>query len=65
LYCAAKGWRLHNPALLILSLVKLPQVLKILGAKSAEGLSLQSVMLELMALTGTMVYSITNNFPFR
>ncbi|KAJ8783745.1 hypothetical protein J1605_008788 [Eschrichtius robustus] len=45
-------------------LVKLPQVFKMLGAKSAEGLSLQSVMLELMALTGTMVYSITNNFPF-
>ncbi|XP_064438707.1 mannose-P-dolichol utilization defect 1 protein isoform X3 [Mirounga angustirostris] len=44
--------------------VKLPQVFKILRAKSAEGLSLQSVMLELMALTGTMVYSITNNFPF-
>lgn len=37
---------------------------KILGAKSAEGLSLQSGMLELMALTGTMVYSIINNFPF-
>nr|KAF6305365.1 mannose-P-dolichol utilization defect 1 [Pipistrellus kuhlii] len=46
-------------------LVKLPQVLKILGAQSAEGLSLQSVMLELLALTGTMVYSIVNNFPFR
>uniref|UniRef100_G1MED1 Mannose-P-dolichol utilization defect 1 n=1 Tax=Ailuropoda melanoleuca TaxID=9646 RepID=G1MED1_AILME len=46
-------------------LVKLPQVFKILRAKSAEGLSLQSVMLELVALTGTMVYSITNNFPFR
>lgn len=46
-------------------LVKLPQVFKILGAKSAEGLSLQSLMLELVALTGTMVYSITNNFPFR
>ncbi|XP_007522245.2 mannose-P-dolichol utilization defect 1 protein [Erinaceus europaeus] len=45
-------------------LVKLPQVFKILGAKSAEGLSLQSVMLELVALTGTMVYSITNSFPF-
>ncbi|XP_014717034.1 mannose-P-dolichol utilization defect 1 protein isoform X2 [Equus asinus] len=44
--------------------VKLPQVFKILGAKSAEGLSLQSVMLELVALTGTMVYSITNIFPF-
>ena len=46
-------------------LVKLPQVFKLLGAKSAEGLSLQSVMLELVALTGTVVYSITNNFPFR
>ncbi|XP_037056962.1 mannose-P-dolichol utilization defect 1 protein isoform X2 [Peromyscus leucopus] len=46
-------------------LVKLPQILKILGAKSAEGLSLQAVMLELVALTGTVVYSITNNFPFR
>uniref|UniRef100_A0A8C7A8N3 Mannose-P-dolichol utilization defect 1 n=1 Tax=Neovison vison TaxID=452646 RepID=A0A8C7A8N3_NEOVI len=46
-------------------LVKLPQVFKILRAKSAEGLSLQSVMLELVALTGTMVYSITNKFPFR
>ncbi|XP_038183951.1 mannose-P-dolichol utilization defect 1 protein isoform X3 [Arvicola amphibius] len=45
-------------------LVKLPQIFKILGAKSAEGLSLQSVMLELTALTGTVVYSITNNFPF-
>ncbi|XP_045426074.1 mannose-P-dolichol utilization defect 1 protein [Lemur catta] len=45
-------------------LVKLPQVFKILGAKSAEGLSLQSVVLELVALTGTMAYSITNSFPF-
>uniref|UniRef100_A0A5F9D6I7 Mannose-P-dolichol utilization defect 1 n=1 Tax=Oryctolagus cuniculus TaxID=9986 RepID=A0A5F9D6I7_RABIT len=46
-------------------LVKLPQVLKLLGAKSAEGLSLQSVVLDLVALTGTVVYSITNSFPFR
>nr|XP_004669278.1 mannose-P-dolichol utilization defect 1 protein isoform X1 [Jaculus jaculus] len=45
-------------------LVKLPQIFKILRAKSAEGLSFQSVMLELVALTGTVVYSITNNFPF-
>lgn len=49
----------------VLSTVKLPQIFKLLGAKSAEGLSLQSVMLELVALTGTVVYSITNNFPFR
>ena len=59
------GCGLLTPALLLPSPVKLPQVFKILRAKSAEGLSLQSVMLELVALTGTMVYSITNNFPFR
>ncbi|KAB1265422.1 Mannose-P-dolichol utilization defect 1 protein [Camelus dromedarius] len=45
-------------------LVKLPQVFKLLRAKSSEGLSYQSIMLELVALTGTMVYSITRNFPF-
>ncbi|XP_072497294.1 mannose-P-dolichol utilization defect 1 protein [Notamacropus eugenii] len=45
-------------------LVKLPQVFKILGVKSAEGLSLQAVLLELMALTGTIVYSVANSFPF-
>lgn len=38
--------------------------MKLLGAKSAEGLSLQSVVLDLVALTGTVVYSITNSFPF-
>lgn len=62
---APKGCTPLILGLLFLSLVKLPQVFKILRAKSAEGLSLQSVMLELVALTGTMVYSITNNFPFR
>ncbi|XP_003466300.1 mannose-P-dolichol utilization defect 1 protein isoform X2 [Cavia porcellus] len=45
-------------------LVKLPQILKILGAKSAEGLSLQSAVLELVALTGTVVYSVANSFLF-
>lgn len=53
-----------NPSLFILFPVKLPQVFKVLGAKSGEGLSLQSIMLELVALTGTMAYSVTNNFPF-
>lgn len=67
--CVSKGYQLFNrslpfPSLLIFA-VKLPQVFKLLRAKSAEGLSLQSVMLELVALTGTMVYSIVNNFPFR
>ncbi|XP_078234302.1 mannose-P-dolichol utilization defect 1 protein [Pogona vitticeps] len=45
-------------------MVKLPQIFKILGAKSAEGLSFQSILLELLAITGTMVYSISNSFPF-
>ncbi|XP_038242127.1 mannose-P-dolichol utilization defect 1 protein isoform X1 [Dermochelys coriacea] len=46
-------------------MVKLPQVFKILGAKSAVGLSFHSILLELLALTGTMVYSMANGFPFR
>ncbi|XP_062305603.1 mannose-P-dolichol utilization defect 1b [Osmerus eperlanus] len=45
-------------------MVKLPQILKLMGAKSAEGLSFQTVLLELLAITGTMAYSIANNFPF-
>uniref|UniRef100_A0A671T779 Mannose-P-dolichol utilization defect 1 protein homolog n=1 Tax=Sinocyclocheilus anshuiensis TaxID=1608454 RepID=A0A671T779_9TELE len=44
--------------------VKLPQILKLIGAKSAEGLSFNSVLLELFAITGTMAYSIANSFPF-
>ncbi|XP_075889995.1 mannose-P-dolichol utilization defect 1b [Nelusetta ayraudi] len=45
-------------------MVKLPQILKLIGAKSAEGLSFKSVLLELLAITGTMAYSIANKFPF-
>lgn len=45
-------------------LVKVPQILKLIGAKSAKGLSFKSVLLELLAITGTMAYSITNKFPF-
>ncbi|XP_028285538.1 mannose-P-dolichol utilization defect 1b [Parambassis ranga] len=45
-------------------MVKLPQILKLMGAKSAEGLSFNSVLLELLAVTGTMAYSVVNKFPF-
>ncbi|XP_063043465.1 mannose-P-dolichol utilization defect 1b [Engraulis encrasicolus] len=45
-------------------LVKLPQILKLMGAKSAEGLSFNSILLELLAITGTMAYSIAKGFPF-
>ncbi|XP_063157813.1 mannose-P-dolichol utilization defect 1 protein isoform X2 [Candoia aspera] len=44
--------------------VKLPQILKILGAKSAEGLSFNSILLELLAISGSMAYSISRSFPF-
>uniref|UniRef100_A0ACB8EXH9 Mannose-P-dolichol utilization defect 1 protein n=2 Tax=Sphaerodactylus townsendi TaxID=933632 RepID=A0ACB8EXH9_9SAUR len=45
-------------------MVKLPQILKIVGARSAEGLSFYSILLELLAITATMTYSIANSFPF-
>ncbi|KAJ8416820.1 hypothetical protein AAFF_G00326980 [Aldrovandia affinis] len=45
-------------------MVKLPQVFKLIGAKSAEGLSFNSILLELFAITGTMAYCIAHNFPF-
>ncbi|OCT59634.1 mannose-P-dolichol utilization defect 1 protein [Xenopus laevis] len=45
-------------------MVKLPQIVKLVRAGSAEGLSFKSILLEMLALTGTMVYSITHGFPF-
>ncbi|XP_072255315.1 mannose-P-dolichol utilization defect 1 protein [Pyxicephalus adspersus] len=45
-------------------MVKVPQIIKLLRSGTAEGLNFQSVLLELLALTGTMVYSITHSFPF-
>lgn len=45
-------------------MVKVPQILKIVRSGTAEGLSFQSVLLELLALSGTMVYSVTHSFPF-
>uniref|UniRef100_A0A8C5S1F8 Mannose-P-dolichol utilization defect 1 n=1 Tax=Laticauda laticaudata TaxID=8630 RepID=A0A8C5S1F8_LATLA len=47
-----------------LSAVKMPQILKILAAKSAEGLSFNAILLELVAISGTMAYSIAHSFPF-
>lgn len=46
------------------SLVKLPQVLKLFGAKSGAGLALFGVLLELLAITFNACYSYRNNFPF-
>ncbi len=46
-------------------LVKVPQIVKIWRAKSGAGVSVPGQFLELMAITGTMGYSIANKFPFR
>ncbi|XP_078393691.1 mannose-P-dolichol utilization defect 1b [Cetorhinus maximus] len=45
-------------------MVKLPQILKILKAKSTEGLNFNSVLLEMLSITGSMVYGVRNHFPF-
>ena len=45
------------------TLVKLPQILILLSARSGAGVSLFSVLLELIALTFTSSYSLANNFP--
>lgn len=45
-------------------LVKVPQIVKIMNAKSAEGLSLFSVLLDLFAITCHMSYSLVSGFPF-
>lgn len=45
-------------------LVKVPQIMKILNSKSAEGLSIVSIFLDLMAITFHMSYSFVSGFPF-
>lgn len=45
-------------------LVKIPQILKILKNKSAEGISLIGVYLELFAVTASFAYSYVMKFPF-
>lgn len=45
--------------------VKVPQILKILHASSTAGLSFASSTMELMAITGSLVYGFAMGFPFR
>ncbi|KAM9833923.1 mannose-P-dolichol utilization defect 1 protein-like isoform 1-T1 [Syngnathus typhle] len=44
--------------------VKLPQIVKVIGAKNAEGVSFLSVLGELLAITGSLAYSVAYSFPF-
>ncbi|KAJ8726166.1 hypothetical protein PYW07_000864 [Mythimna separata] len=45
-------------------LVKVPQILKILSSKSAEGINVYGVYLELFAITANFAYSYVKGFPF-
>ncbi|XP_033760062.1 mannose-P-dolichol utilization defect 1 protein-like [Pecten maximus] len=45
-------------------LVKLPQIIKILQAKSAKGISFISVLFELIAVSATTAYGFAMGFPF-
>ncbi|KAH9526484.1 Mannose-P-dolichol utilization defect 1 protein [Dermatophagoides farinae] len=46
------------------TMVKLPQLLKLLSAKSGLGVSLSAVVLEILALTFSSSYAFANGFPF-
>uniref|UniRef100_A0A8C3GA55 Mannose-P-dolichol utilization defect 1a n=1 Tax=Cyclopterus lumpus TaxID=8103 RepID=A0A8C3GA55_CYCLU len=45
-------------------LAQMAQLLKIVWSRSAEGLSLASVLLQLYAVSCPVVYAVANNFPF-
>lgn len=47
------------------ALVKLPQIVKIISAASATGLSLPSVVLDLAGVTATTAYNFDQQYPFR
>jgi mannose-P-dolichol utilization defect protein 1 len=46
------------------TIVKLPQVIKIVNGKSAQGINFVGVLMELMAMTFAAAYSLSNGFPF-
>ncbi|XP_052865341.1 mannose-P-dolichol utilization defect 1 protein homolog [Anopheles cruzii] len=45
-------------------LVKVPQIMKLLANKSAKGINLFSICLDLFAITVHMAYSFVSGFPF-
>ena len=45
--------------------MKVPQIMKIVAAGSAEGLSYLSIFSELGAVTFTCTYNLGKGFPFR
>ncbi|XP_046557551.1 mannose-P-dolichol utilization defect 1 protein-like [Haliotis rubra] len=45
-------------------IVKVPQVVKILGARSGEGINLYSITCEIIAISSTWAYGYALKFPF-
>ncbi|KAK3873065.1 hypothetical protein Pcinc_021899 [Petrolisthes cinctipes] len=45
-------------------LVKVPQILKIVGARSGQGISIIGTILELLAIGFNVSYSFVNRYPF-
>ncbi|CAK9303998.1 unnamed protein product [Gordionus sp. m RMFG-2023] len=45
-------------------LVKLPQIIKIFQARNCDGISIYSILVELLAITTTMIYGYAQDFPF-
>ena len=45
--------------------MKVPQVMKILMNKSAEGISIWGVLMELFAVTAATAYCFVQEYPFR
>ena len=46
------------------TMVKVPQIIKLVAAKSGVGVSFGAVILELLALTFSSSYAFANSFPF-
>jgi len=46
------------------AMVKIPQIINLLNAKSAVGLSLNALLAEMLAVCFTMGYSVHKEFPF-
>ncbi|CAK4031586.1 mannose-P-dolichol utilization defect 1 [Lecanosticta acicola] len=46
------------------SIVKIPQLLKLLNSQSAEGISFLSYLLETASYLVTLIYNVRNHFPF-
>ncbi|KAH6937402.1 hypothetical protein HPB50_000049 [Hyalomma asiaticum] len=47
------------------TLVKVPQIVKIVQTQSGEGISVTSVLMELIGMTATAAYSYAQRYPFR